>query len=286
MPAVSLLAVVVLYLRRLEESESFVSLEAITGEVPGVAEQLHLLIFDNSPESHPLPQTSIATTYCHDAANGGLAPAYNLALALARDLGTEWILLLDQDTLLNADYLKAVLAFIAGEGRTDTTIGAAIPRLIEGEIIHSPRLRPKLKHGHLPENAHGIATQSITAYNSGAVVRVAAMRQIGGFPGSYPLDFLDHAVFHRLQSHGSRIWLLQSTLKHKLSTLSLAGTHSLQRYAKMLESERRFHLENERTIDLLWYRLRMLRRICANAVHTRNSRVTLLEIRSLLGLKT
>ena len=181
MPAASLLPVVVLYLRNLEESESFVSIAEIAGEVSGMAEHLHLLVFDNSPEPHPLPRTAMATTYWHDAANGGLAPAYNKALALACDLGTEWILLLDQDTLLHAEYLKEVLEFIADEGRTDPRIGAAIPRLIEDGIVHSPRLRPKLKHGYLPRRAHGVATQWITAYNSGAVVRVennAAARRL------------------------------------------------------------------------------------------------------------
>ena len=88
-----------------------------------------------------------------------------------------------------------------------------------------------------------------------------------------------------MQSQGNRIWLLRAELKHKLSMLSLGDMKSLRRYTTMLESERRFYCEIERPADLLWYRLRMLRRIFANMLRIRDKRVALLEIRSLLGLR-
>jgi len=48
----------------------------------------------------------IPVAYVHDSTNGGLVPGYNQGIRLAKDNGADWLLLLDQDTVLTAATLK------------------------------------------------------------------------------------------------------------------------------------------------------------------------------------
>ena len=284
MPAPLLVAVLVLYCREAEESEAFRSLLDFAEADPAAPERLHLLVYDNSPEPHVLPGSGFTTTYQHDPANGGLAPAYNAALRIAERVGSDWVLLLDQDTLLNPPYLHELMAFVQGAGEKNLEVVAAVPRLVQQGVVLSPRRRPQLRHRCLAADKPGIADEIITAYNSGAALRVSAMRRAGGFPLAFTLDFLDHAVFHRLQQDGGRIWLMRSALQHQLSTLSLGQGMSLQRYRRMLANERLFFRQRTGTADRFWYKLRLLKRVAGHAVLTRDKRFPLLELQSLLGL--
>ena len=47
--------------------------------------------------------------YVHDPSNGGLASAYNYALARAESEEREWLLLLDQDTSLTAEFISELV---------------------------------------------------------------------------------------------------------------------------------------------------------------------------------
>lgn len=49
----------------------------------------------------------------------------------------------------------------------------------------------------------------LRAFNSGAVVRVSAIREMGGFATEFPLDYLDQATFAELQERGGRVFLLR-----------------------------------------------------------------------------
>ncbi len=83
----AIVAVLVLYCRGAGESEAFVSLSSAAHSLPALAGSMQLLVYDNSPESHILPSSGLTVIYRHDPSNGGLAPAYNAALRLAKDTG-------------------------------------------------------------------------------------------------------------------------------------------------------------------------------------------------------
>ena len=79
--------------------------------------------------------------------------------------------------------------------------------------------------------------------NSGAVLRLSAVRAADGFPADYPLDYLDHAMAARLLNGGSRVLLLRSVLRHHLSLLD-RGTLGVARLDSVLRAEERFYLEH------------------------------------------
>ena len=80
----SILSVIVLYNCELTQSQSFASLFDILNANPELAKYFSLLLYDNSPQ----PQSHMVAAdfpihYIHDPSNGGLASAYNFALARA-----------------------------------------------------------------------------------------------------------------------------------------------------------------------------------------------------------
>jgi GT2 family glycosyltransferase len=96
-------------------------------------------------------------------------------------------------------------------------------------------------------------------FNSGAILRRSDLEAIGGFPQDFPLDFLDHATFHRLQDRGGRTYLMDSTLQHNLSSLSvdLVREFSTSRRTQMIiNAESRFYLRYGSPRDVVIYFLR------------------------------
>jgi GT2 family glycosyltransferase len=87
----------------------------------------------------------------------------------------------------------------------------------------------------------------IRVYNSGAVLRMSALREIGGFPEEYWLDYLDHAVFHRLQAAGGKVFVMEARLAHEMSIHQPnkeANPAHAARQANQLAAEVRFYREH------------------------------------------
>jgi GT2 family glycosyltransferase len=99
----------------------------------------------------------------------------------------------------------------------------------------------------LTEASDGVMPGVVRVYNSGALLRVSAVEGIGGFPEAYWLDYLDHAVFARLQQAGGRVFLMRSRLEHEMSIFrpekrKEAGYAA--RHSNQLAAEVRFYHEH------------------------------------------
>lgn len=262
-------AVIVLYERTADESEAFVSLKMLFADNPVLAAEFDVLLYDNSPIAPVRAEIPGGgrTRYVHDASNGGLAGAYRHALELAHQQGCAWLLLLDQDTTLTADYLSKLVS-AARTNSAENHVAAIVPILELGGRIYSPEadffyhLRhqfPYARNFPLARETAGVQTERVNAYNSGAAVRVSAMLAIGGFPSDFRVDYLDHAVFHQLQRNGFLILVLPAVLQQKLSHIDL-NTVSLARHQSVLASQRLFVDRYGRTLDRVLYRLWLLRK--------------------------
>src|ERR1700722_5969528 len=137
-PTSSILAVVVLYNCELSRSHSLSSLIELLNANPELARRFSLIVYDNSPQAQsPVSGADFPTHYVHDPTNGGLASAYNFALARAEAEAREWLLLLDQDTTLTRDFLFELIE--TSSALQTTPEAAAIgPKLVVGGGIHSP----------------------------------------------------------------------------------------------------------------------------------------------------
>ncbi len=82
--------------------------------------------------------TVFPTEYVHDLSNGGLAAAYNFALAQAEAQQRAWLLLFDQYTMLTKEFLFGVSRVCRGRCTVKPKVGAIVPKLLVRGAIYSP----------------------------------------------------------------------------------------------------------------------------------------------------
>jgi GT2 family glycosyltransferase len=277
-PGSRILAVAALYEQEPTESRALTSFFRLVEGNLDIAGRLSLLVYDNSPQAHRV-DNNLTHHYVHDPANGGLAAAYNYALAHAEANGYEWLLLLDQDTMLTSEFFAELIACTDSLLATDN-VAAIVPKLMVRGTILSPAehfvdfLRHQFRNTvrTLDRDDAGIQRARLSAYNSGSTLRVKALRAIGGFPGEFWLDYLDHAVFHALTASGYRIYVLRAVLQHELAESDL-NARPIWRFRNVLNAQSLFVKRAGGLRDRLLYRLWLLRSIRRLQADCRDSRI-------------
>ena len=217
-----------------------------------------IAVYDNSPipQVNPLEETHLLA-YKHDPDNSGLAAAYNWALEIAESHGFSWLLLLDQDTSLPLEFLGTSLMRIR-QDESHAPVAALVPVVRSGGVVVSPLRVGLFGPRSLPPSKSGIQNIEIMAINSGAIVRCAFLRMIGGFNRAYWLDYLDHWLFHRIYVSGRRVSVSQCLLDHNLSVQDYVHGVSAARYRSILSGEARFMATCKSRIEVPVYLLRLL----------------------------
>ena len=237
MPRTQILVVVVLYKIQLAESQTIQGLLQAFSCYPELHDSLSVLIWDNSPT--PLKDLEVLSsfTYQHSQENLGVSGAYNRALKIAETMSCQWLLLLDQDTAIPADFLPQMLK-LGSRFLTKPEFAAVVPFLMDGDRPLSPlsvlfkRFRP------LDRPCEGVYPGQVSAANSGTLMRVDALRQIGGFNEDFWLDFSDVVVFHLLHQHGKQVQIAGDLLlKHKNSAIDFNNLMSPERYSSYIAAE-------------------------------------------------
>jgi GT2 family glycosyltransferase len=264
--AAHLTAVVVLYGQSPGQSAALCSLLEAAASQPDAARHISLIVYDNSPAPQAFSgSASLETRYIHDAENAGLARAYNAALQHAKKAGSMWLLLLDQDTRLSHEYVAELLTASDSLARV-AEVGAIVPKLWAGTRLYSPeapflwQIRRQFSDDHhaVDEKVSGMVEGPLTAYNSGAALRVSALEQMGGFPEDFWLDFLDHAVFQQLRLRGHGLWVMRTVLQQNLSHMDL-NTVPMWRHWSVLAAQTRFVLRFGNVADRLFFRWWLLK---------------------------
>ena len=278
-----ILAVLVLY--QVEPSSSLTLTSFLRAlDESGLAGQFKLLIYDNSPSESVLPGgIPVPITYIHDPSNGGLFRAYTAALQKAEREGNEWLLLLDQDTVLDAGYLKT-LWFSLPEAAGNLRCAVLAPKLLSKNKVISParvlwggRLLP------VDKTLSGISPWEIMALNSGTLLRISAIREIGGFNPVFWLDYLDHWLFNRLHRAGYSMYVLDAALPHELSVRNLRGM-STARYRNILLAEGEFYQCCKSQAENRVYLLRLVLRAVKMLVRSGGRKLFPLTLNHLVSL--
>jgi GT2 family glycosyltransferase len=260
------LVVLVLYRMRAEESPAFTSLLGILSEDPVARDALELMVCDNTPYEQNAPE-GFSGVYVRDTRNPGLAKNYNRALEAAKERGIEWLLLLDQDTTLTGSYVAEVCRETSMLAK-ESPVVAFVPKLAERCVVCSPAEPPVWGPPRpIRANDEGPSDRRLFAFNSGAVLRVSAVLGMGGFSEAFPLDYLDHATFSKLQARGGRLHLLRSVLEHELSSNTESrSVAAVRRQESVLDAERRFYAEYG-TVGQRWLRrVRLLKAVMGRLV--------------------
>jgi GT2 family glycosyltransferase len=273
----SILAVVVVHNCAFSASKSVSSLLPIFAADPELARHFSVVLYDNSPQpQNPPTSAGVSIRYVHDPSNGGLAAAYNFALAHARAEGQPWLLLFDHDTVPTHQFLRELVEATV-DFQDNEEVAAIVPKLVVRGRVLSPtvhfidqlRRQYKRTEATLSLAIAGIQQQRLGGYNSASTMRVSALQSIGGFPQEFWLDYLDHTVFHALFVKGYRTYIMQATLAHDPSHADLASVPSW-RHHNVLLAQTLFVRRNGNFLDRLLYRIwllrysRLLRRICTD----------------------
>jgi len=265
-PATSILAVIVLYQRPAFQSVAVSSLFQILNTNFELAKHFSVVLYDNSLEpNNPAMRADFPVHYVHDPANGGLASAYNFALARAESEQRGWLLLFDQDTSTTREFLSELMESIAVL-YAQAGVGAIVPKLLVGGSIFSPeehflhQLRRQYQRSNqmATKDVLGLQQRQLNAYNSGATIRVSALRAIGGFPPEFWLDYLDHAVFSRLFASGFRIFVMGAQLEHSYSLDDIESMPAW-RLKNIFSAQTLFVRQSGNFFDRLLYRMYLLR---------------------------
>jgi GT2 family glycosyltransferase len=233
---IRILAVVVLYGQRPSASVTVATLAGALREAAAV--DCHVLIHDNSPAGE-LAVNELPENFRYHAAarNRGLLGAYEAALAQALTEGYDWLLTLDQDTALPADFFSAIQPGLRA-AEDDPRIAAIVPHLAEGEQLLSPAYVGIGRARQLPVNFAGVPRSEARAFNAAALLRVEALDAIGGFDPCFWLDHLDSWLHHQFYVHGWRMYVLGSVhLQHHFSLLNYEERISPERFLNFLAAE-------------------------------------------------
>ncbi len=251
---------------------------------PDLRETYGVLLWDNSPVAQPRPELPFAFEYRHAQHNTGVAGAYNACIVAARERGLEWLLLLDHDTQVTADFLERMATHV-GECAAMEHVAAIVPFLFTGAYQLSPRYVHFGRHTPVPAHRSGVERRELFAANSGTLMRVAALEEIGGYSEDFWLDYSDLYVFHQLHLHRKAIYLAaDARLQHEIAMLDYDARMTPERYVNFLGAEGAFQdlykggLENAAHLLRLLIRAVRQRRL----TNTAFSRLTLEAFRRRL----
>ena len=236
-----ILAVVVLYKSSLEDSITLRSLNAEFERCHDLRNQIRVLLWDNSPSPLSLNELQSAIEYRHSKTNLGVAGACNGAMEYALEQGYRWMLPLDQDTEIKAGFLDKMTRCV-GALDSREEIAAIAPTVLVRGLVVSPRRQLFNRHRAYPNGQCGIAPGEAFAINSGCLIRVGALREIGGFSTDFWLDHSDMYVFHQFFLRGKKVWrAADAELEHEMSILDYDRLMSPWRYRNFSEAESAFN---------------------------------------------
>jgi rhamnosyltransferase len=177
----SVLGVVVLFLPPQKSVDALIALS------PQVKE---LVVYDNTPGGTILAKDRRLSTLSNlrwlgDGQNRGIAFALNRALDVAVELGVEWVVSFDQDTLVQVDYVARMLEGASADPRGP--VPAMVVPGLPGDGLGTGR-------GEVPR-----------AITSGALSSVAALAAVGGYWEELFIDYVDFELCIRLRRGGHRI---------------------------------------------------------------------------------
>jgi GT2 family glycosyltransferase len=233
-----ILAVVVLYKQSPLQSQTVQSLIQIFGRDPQLNGPVRVLLWDNSP----IPATNVSLPFAfdlrHAGGNAGTSGAYNHAMDFAESLGCPWLLLLDQDTTVSDELLRGMIGY-SEQFQDKHEIATVVPFIFShGTLVSPRRLRSFNRVEQIPITFAGLCKDKAYAVNSGTLMRVAALREAGGYSEDFWLDLSDVYAFQALHRIGKYMYVAQELrVEHSVASMDFDREMSPERYRNFLAAE-------------------------------------------------
>lgn len=274
-----LTVIVVLYKLKAEQSKTVKALLNSSLYEQAKNGNAQIILYDNSPEKQDLHFVENANiSYVHDNRNLGIAVAYNYGWQQARENNSDWLLLLDHDTALTEEYVQR----ISEHKVTEFNLGAVMPRITCNGTMISPVFSDSLSPLKVKSPKIGVQLVPVMAINSGSLISVEFLNQVGGFNEQFPLDYLDHWLFYKIYQQGWKSEVIDVTLEHDLSVMNY-NQISLHRYMSILDSEILFY-KKFKTELYKQYKRQLMKRVVKQVIMVKNKQIALYTIKKLLNL--
>jgi rhamnosyltransferase len=172
--------------------------------------------------------------------NLGVARALNIGIERARSLGYEWLLLLDQDSVLDAGMVEELIAAHASfpEPARLAVLGAGF------RDVHKPETELSDSLETLWEEVESVIT-------SGSLLRLATLDRIGPFREEFFIDYVDSEYCFRARAQGYRV---VKTRKPLMSHAIGASTHhailGIRKWTSNHSADRRYYMARNDTVML------------------------------------
>jgi rhamnosyltransferase len=178
-------------------------IEAVFKNVVSYIGQIETLFaVDNSEQPDPIIVEKIRCLgnikYIWNGRNLGIATALNVGAALAVERGYDYLLTMDQDSLTSSNLICEYLDFLSDPSLKN--VGIVSPYHIY-ENYDRPIEPVKVK-------------ETFTTITSGALLNLAAYKQVGPFMDELFIDYVDFEYCLRLHLHGFKIFQLNRALLH------------------------------------------------------------------------
>ena len=244
------LIAIVLYRCGINESDS---IKAITEyiDLHSKSNNVEIHIFDNGEKEQI--NKSDKLIYHANCKNCYLSENYNKALTYCLNNNVDWLVLLDQDTMCPREYLDIIF-----NGNLDEKKAAYVPKIQspDGTKIAPYTIGIGFKKKYKIDNK-----SKLYSINSATILNVKYFyKNVHNFSDEFPLDFLDHWYFHKINSFGGAISLLDVVIIHNLSVANKTHAVSVDRYESILKSEQKFMYCELKTWDRVFYKFNLIKR--------------------------
>ncbi len=249
------LIVVVIYEINLDDSltlQSLIRIQTLTPDFPNI------LVYDNSFENKYNEKYSENITYYrHDSTNTGVGGAYNYAAKLANSINKAWLILFDQDTKINDDYLKELQSSF----NTFPNEKLFCPNVCANNKIISPSFYFAYRAFSFNEPKSGILKSlNFTLINSGLVIKLSELEKVGGYDNELALDYSDHYFFWKYKKRNRNFVAINCVNLHNLSSNSDYAFEAVYRRFKMYCNSTFIYSQKVHSrLPLLWLFFRTLK---------------------------
>jgi GT2 family glycosyltransferase len=217
--------------------------------------RLRGLIYDNTPDiAVENKSLSEGIEYYSAGMNNGLPAAYNDGICRALEGGARYLMLVDQDSTITAEFLEAAARAVK-ESPSDQVVWA--PHIIAGNRHISPY---KFNALGLPTFKYDLsnAPAAYFAINSYSIISLDFLKEIGGYDEFYWLDGLDFWFYSRVARMGYTVGVIGVNVTHHLSLLE--GGISAKRLLNIARYESCFFWEYFPGLQAVTGTLRVLAR--------------------------
>jgi rhamnosyltransferase len=181
--------------------------------------------------------------------NLGLARAINMGIQRAAALGYSWVLLLDQDSLVDPHMLRTLSAVVASfpdRGRL---------AVVGSNFRDTDERAPGAADGQSPdESSDDRWEEADCVITSGSMLPLAAHFAIGPFRDEFFIDYVDEEYCLRARAKGYRvIRSRQPIMLHTIGAPTLHKTLWIRKWTSNHTPDRRYYIARNNTVLLREY---------------------------------